>query len=274
MIYLTTEEHRKVVERLVFLHSSVTNVDLHPAGAEYTSLMVCFGLHSRGVAESTLTLHDRFGTEWFPTTACYVMLRSLFEVDVTAHYIAKDPANRSRMYVDFEKVTDKKMLDAINRHRMSQEPTWREGLQLLYEHAYASRQAEIEASYAGVRRQFEDKNGRMARSWSGKSLYTMAKEVNHLEAYEIYYAELSSFAHVNVALADRFLRVKGLAGRGGPAWSMRAREFDVAHAFRYAAIFFTCFLELFGNELKLWDALKVRACWDFPEAKNRDPGYA
>jgi hypothetical protein len=99
----------------------------------------------------------------------------------------------------------------------------------------------------------------------------MAKEVDHVEAYDIFYADLSSFAHVNVMLANRFLRLKGLVDGDGPGWSQRANEYDVANTFRYAATFLTCFLELFGKTFGLWNAEQVRVCWEFPEAEGRMP---
>jgi len=63
MIFLTTDEHRKVVERLLALQTTVKGVHIHAAGVEYTSLMSCFGMHMRGATESILALHDRFKTE-------------------------------------------------------------------------------------------------------------------------------------------------------------------------------------------------------------------
>ena len=74
----------------------------------------------------------------------------------------------------------------------------------------------------------------------------MAKEVNHAEAYDIFYADLSSFTHVNVMLANRFLQLKS----DGPTWSMRAHEYDVGNVFRYAAIFLDCFLKIINHGSK------------------------
>lgn len=262
MKYLTGEEHMQVLNRLVALLSNTKGVEVHPAGMEYTSLMMCFAMHSKSACESILALHHTFKTDWFPSTTGYLIVRSLFEIDVTAHYITQSPIERSRRYIDFERVIQKNALDAIERHRMSGNPSWRKGVELLYKNEYAARKIKIESDYASVRSQFEDKKGKRNTSWSGKSIYAMAKDVNHLEAYEIFYADLSSFAHVNVMLANRFLRLKEWKGIG-PLWSQRADEFDVAHVFQYAATFLTCFLELFGKEFKLWDKSKVMSCWDF-----------
>ena len=96
------------------------------------------------------------------------------------------------------------------------------------------------------------------RNWSGKSIREMAIEVAHAEAYDIFYAELSSFAHVDVSLADRFLRIKN----GGPKWTQRAQDFDVANVFRHAASFLTCYLELFGKQFGSWSEKDVHECWE------------
>lgn len=265
MKYLTTDEHREVVERLVAMAKAQRGFCDHVAGVEYTSLMVCFMMHMVGAAESLLALAKQFGDEWFPATTGYLIARSLFEIDVNAHYISADPVVRSRRYIDFEHVIRKNTLEAIERHRATAESSWREGLELMYNMEYGPRKVTIESDYDRVRSQFESAKGKRANNWAGKSIREIAIEVNHLEAYDIFYADLSSFTHVNVMLANRFLCMKD----DGPMWSMRADEFDVGNVFRYTATFMSCFLELFGNQFALWDKTKVMACWDFPEADGR-----
>lgn len=271
MKYLTTDEHRTVVERLVTIPRDLSRVRTHSAGIPYTSLMMCFLMHSKGAAESLLALHRQLGKEWFPATTGYVIVRSLFEVDVNAHYISADPSARSLRYIDFGHVIRKSGLEAVERHRASPKASWREGMQLVYSMQYASQKHQIELDYNRVRSVFESANGKRASSWSGKSVYSMAKEVDHLEAYDIFYADLSAFTHANVKLADRFLRVDGLSS-GGPAWSQRCLEADVAHVFRYGAIFLSCFLELFGKQFGTWDSQRVSTCWEFPEATSERRG--
>ena len=82
----------------------------------------------------------------------------------------------------------------------------------------------------------------------------MAVEVDHVEAYDIFYSELLSFTHVDVYLANRFLRVRA----DGPVWSQRADEGDVGNVFRHAACVLTCHLELFSRQLKTWPELDVQ----------------
>ncbi len=157
------------------------------------------------------------------------------------------------------------MLDAVVRHKNSPNASWREGMTLTYDNEYAGRKTRIEAEYARVRSKFTDAKGKLFRSWSGKSIREMAREVDHLEAYDIFYGDLSSFTHVNVALANRFLRVEPEK----IGWSQRATEYDVANVFRYAATFLTCLLEHLGPQLGTWTAQAVRDCWDIPAAVGR-----
>ena len=93
---LTIDEHRLVVERLTGL-AKIKSVNVIPKDFGYKSLMVCLLMHSRASAESLITLHTRFGNEWFPITTGYVIVRSLFEVDVTAQRCATFE-NPSRTY--------------------------------------------------------------------------------------------------------------------------------------------------------------------------------
>lgn len=94
-------------------------------------------------------------------------------------------------------------------------------------------------------------------NWSGKTLRQMAAEVDHVEAYDIFYADLSSFAHVDVHLADRFLQHKN----NGLVWSQGADEFDVACVFRHAVRFLMCYMSLFAREFGQWSEAEVEECW-------------
>jgi len=221
-------------------------------------------LHNVGAANSLLTLHQRYGDEWFPVTTGYLIVRSLFETDVNAHYITMDRPARARRYIEFGYVVRKNMFEAVARHLGSQKPSWREALQLMYEQELAPKKGQIDANYDGVRSKFENVKGKRSSNWAGKSIREMAKEVDHLEAYDIFYAELSSFAHGDVEFANRFLKIRP----DGPLWTQSASDYDVGSVFRYAAIFLDCFLELFGKEFGLWDSAEVLKCWDLPEAKT------
>ena len=257
--HLTTDEHRQVLERLVRLSARAQGALTHAAGLEYTSLMMCFLLHSKSVTDSLLALHRAFSGDWFPATVGYVVVRSLFEVDVTAHYLAKAPVERSRRYINFGWVINKQRLDAVNRHRNSSEPSWKEAMTAEYERYWLQRATEVNAAFAKVSSTFKKKNGSIATSWSGKSLKEMATEVGHVEAYDVFYAYLSSFTHMNVKAANRFLRIDP----DGPTWTQRATQFDVASIFQHAAIFLTCFLELFGEQFATWSPADVDGCWAF-----------
>ena len=185
----------------------------------------------------------------------------MFEADVTAHYISQQPSDRAHQYVLFESILNKQEMDMCAQHRRSKDPQWREAMDLVWQHRWAQREQEVNAGYDEVRPRFEStgKRGKTIpfRNWSGKSIRQMAVDVAHKEAYDVFYAELSSFAHVDVRLANRFLRMRP----DGMRWSQRARESEAGNVLRHAASFLTCYLELFGHQFGVWDSQSVKKCW-------------
>ena len=206
-----------------------------------------------------LRLHDSFGDDYFPTTVGYIIVRPMFEIDVTAHYISQDPGTRARRYIDYEKVIEKQQMDAWGKHRNSEKPDWKEAMEMAWQKEWETRQSEINSEFDSVRTQFEDHamKGQPIRNWSGKSIRQMAIEVDHEEAYDIFYADLSSFTHGDVRLANRFLHLDST----GMSWSSQARYVDIGGVFRYADIFLSCFLGLFGKEFRLWSEQEIKDCW-------------
>jgi len=258
---LTNEQHRNVLTKLVSLADSAEVKQLHNAGSEYTSLMVCFLKHSLSSADCLRRLHDSFGDDYFPTTVGYTIVRPMFEIDVTAHYITQEPSTRAHQYIEYESVIKKQQMDAWEKHRNSNKPDWREAMEMAWEHEWAQRQSDVNSKYDSVRSNFEKLNKKghriLFRNWSGKSIRDMAVEVDHEEAYDIFYADLSSFTHADVRLANRFLRLDP----NGMSWSSQAHPPDIGGVFRYADIFLSCFLSLFGKEFKTWSEDKVKYCW-------------
>lgn len=223
--------------------------------------MMCFLLHNLSVAETLLRILGAIGNEWFPITVGYSIVRTTFETDVTAHYITKAPTEHARQYIDFGAVLNKRRMDACKTHRNSKNPQWREVMNLVWQHELSPSENDVLRRFAAVAPRFTHKNKdrkkTLFQNWTGKSLRQMAIEVDHIEAYDIFYAELSSLTHVDVHLADRFLRFRP----EGPVWSQQAREFDVGNVFRYAAEFLTCYLKLFGEQFKTWTNTEVLDCW-------------
>jgi hypothetical protein len=254
---LNSQQHIEILNRLVHLAKSAKIKQLHHAGPEYTSLMVCFLNHCLMAADSLLHLHESFGDEYFPTTVGYIIVRPMFEIDVTAHYITKDPSTRAHQYIEYDSVLKKHQMDACKKHRQSKKPDWREGMEMVWNHGWAPIENQVKAKYDAVCSHFSaSNNGKTIRTWSGKSIRQMAIEVDHEEAYDIFYADLSSFTHADVRLADRFLRLKPK----GMSWTLQAHEVDTGGVFRYAVIFLSCFLTLFGEEFKLWTKEVINTC--------------
>ncbi len=257
MLFLTTEQHQEVVQRLVdFGKGHVDRIPFHPAGVEYTSIMSCFLLHNLSAAETLLRIGGSFGNTWFPVTVGYAITRTMFETDVTAHYVSQAPADRAHQYIAFGAVLNKRRMEACLEHRNSKDPQWREAMTLLWQHQWEYRRSDISKKFDSVAHQFTHK-GRVWRNWSGVSLREMAAAVDHIEAYDIFYTELSSFTHADVHMADRFLQHRP----DGLVWSQRADEGDVGNVFRHAASFLTCFLELFGRQFRTWPEAAVQSCW-------------
>jgi hypothetical protein len=267
MRLLTVDQHRDVLTRLVVLGRRIGNHELRIS--PYSSLMASFLLHELASADAILALHRQLGEMWFPVTSAYLIARTLFEVDVTAHYISQDPKDRAIRYIEFGHVLKKRKMDACARHRESADPSWAEGLALEWRHHWAGVERAVNEEYERVKPRFETigANGkaRPFNNWSGKTLRQMAVEVHHAESYDVFYSDLSSFTHADVRLANRFLK----APRGGPLLTSRADEGDVGAVYRYAAIFLTCFLKLFGQESGMWTPEEVERCWGQPEPGNR-----
>lgn len=263
VIALTFEEYKQVVKRLINLSQKASLIKYHSAGPEYTSLMVCFLLHNIISAKSLLQLSNSFGQNGFPATVGYSIVRPMFEVDVTAHYISQSPIDRSQQYIQYEKILKKKEMDAFLRHTHSKKPGWQEPLKIAWKEFWEDRESEINKQYLEVKQSFNkvSKKGieMPFQNWSGKSIHQMAIEVDHEEAYDIFYAELSSYTHVDVRLANRFLHINP----DGLSWSTRPSQYDKANVFRHAATFLNCYMELFTSQFKVWSKEQIETCWFF-----------
>jgi hypothetical protein len=223
--------------------------------------MMSFLLQNLSASEALLRMSNSFGKEWFPATVGYSIARTMFETDVTAHYITHDPTERVRQYIDFAAILNKRKMDACKQHRNSKDPQWHEAMDILWQNHWAPREQEVMAEFNAVVDRFTrvNRNGKTAvvQNWAGKTLRQMAEEVEHVEAYDIFYAELSSFAHGDVHMADRYLRIDS----DGPVWTQKSKEADVGNVFRHAASFLTCYLELFGVQFGTWSVADVTECW-------------
>ena len=256
---LNTEEHRNVLKRLFGLAQTVDIIHPHSAGMEYTSLMVSFLKHNITAADCVLRLYDLYGDDYFPATVGYTIVRTMFEIDVTAHYISRDRSVRANQYIEFGSVLKKQRMDACGKHRNSKNPNWREAMEEAWRHDFEPTQKEINSKYDAVCSIFmsHNKKGQAVKNWSGKTIRQMAVEVDHEESYDLFYADLSSFTHADVRLADRFLRLN----TEGISWSSRPRDSDIGGVFRYADIFLNCYLLFFGREFNAWPENSVEKCW-------------
>lgn len=263
---ITQEEwapyHRQVLHALSSLAQNISSVHTHSAGIEYTSLMSCFLMHNVSGARSLLALYDSAGADWFPVTVGYTIARSIFEIDVTAHYITLLPQERSSQYILFEHVLNKQAMDICNKYRKSNDPSWRVPMEIEWQEKWADKEHEINSKFSEVRPKFTftDRKGKehLFQNWSGKSIRDLADEVQHKEAYDTFYSDLSSFTHGDVRLANRFLRIQPDCLQ----WTQRANPFDAGKVLHDASSFLTCYLKLFGSQFHVWNSNTVEACWN------------
>ena len=266
MYYLTVDQLTIVLQRLDTLVNKVIdkiNLRTNSFPIEYISLMSCFLLHNLSSAKTLLRIFESFGTDWFPVTVGYTITRPMFEIDVTAHYISQSPLVRSQQYIDFKYVLDFKKMQNVKKHRASSHITWKEAMNLYWNDVYDQNEQKIISKFEDVRSRFtyhstKSKN-KLFKNWAGISLKEIALAVNHEEAYDVFYGDLSSFTHADVSLADRFLKSDDL----GLKWSVQAEEGEVGCVIRYAVTFLDCFLRLFGKQFSTWQESEVDLCWQF-----------
>jgi hypothetical protein len=120
------------------------------------------------------------------------------------------------------------------------------------------RQVDVNAKFDEVKSLFSRPDGKMFATWSGQSLRALAKDVDHEEAYDTFYSHMSSFVHVDVRSANRFLRLTP----DGPSWTQRASWHDVGEVLHEGASFLSCMLKLFGEQFDAWTATAVDECWN------------
>ncbi len=199
---------------------------------------------------------------WFPSAVGYSIVRPMFELDVTAHYISQSPKDRSSQYIEYECVLEKKTMDVYMKHQSSNKPGWSEPLLIMWKDYWVGKQTSINTQYEKIRTKFE-KIGKKGNTmpytnWSGLSIHQMAIKVDHEEAYDVFYSDMSSFTHVDVRLANRYLRIEP----DGIVWTQKTNEFEIGKVFRYAATFLDCFLDLFNTQFLSLNSVDIKECWN------------
>ena len=256
--FLDEEQHIQVVENLIDFEGRINPNEIHEAGIEYTSLMNSFLAHNMASAKSLIVLR-RSENEWFPVSVGYAIARTMFEVNINAHYISQDPKKRSNQYIQFEHVLKYQLMKNYKELRTIPNSQWKE----IWIHQWSDQEPEINNRFSQVKSMFTHKTGKKSifRKWSDLSLWKMAEEVNHSEAYMTMYEELCSYSHADVNLANKYIRLNPT----GITWTQKSKYIERANVFRYVATFLTCFLELYGKQLGGWSEDEVRECWNINE---------
>jgi len=267
---LKTHQYVEVAVRLVELTNQNfpehKGVEIHKAGISYTSLMVCFRMHLiRSMI--IMTKFYKLSPNYFPVTTAYLILRTMFEININAHYISQDPERRSNEFIDYGNIIDKRKIDKYSKHKNTKKKDWAEFINAILKYDYPNKK-EIVHNYENVKSKFEYTNSKGAKklfsNWANKSLYKMACEVDHEIEYDFFYSRYSNFVHGNIKLADRFLKIKG----DKMWWSGETFEPEVAFAFRDASAVFGCFLSLLGKQWNKVIDEEIKNCWNFDNFKT------
>lgn len=255
----TIIDKRKTLENLIKLAKSEKAISIHPVGVEYTAIMSSFLIHMISAAESLLKLSQSYRDEWFPVTVGNTIVRPMFEVDVNARYITKNPKEYALKFVEFDRVIEYKYMNAIKKQLKSENKAWSTGLQIAYENNWKEKNTEIENNFKEVESKFtQTSNGkkRLQYNWSGISIRKMSGEVDLEEMYDIFYSNLSNYTHANVSIIRSILK-------NNPEtieFSMSPNIRELESVFNYAVIFLTSFLELYGEQFKSWSISDINNC--------------
>lgn len=267
-VYLTTEQQIELVRRLLKLadtkFASAKSIKYHKEGVEYTSLMVCFFLHICSVVDSLLKLFN-INPQFFPVPIAFILARSIFETNITALYISKEPRQRALAFIEYGNIVKEERFRRLLKYKDTNVEPWAAFVNLVLSEEYYPKQDKIEAGLKKVKPMFEfvTKAGKkkMFTNWANKSMREMAIEVNHEIEYDIFYPELSNFTHNNIHLADLFLTTRD----DSPFWTTRADEGNIGYVFGHVATFFSCFLTLMSRQFNLGIEKDIDECWNLDE---------
>lgn len=256
----TTEQAISVTQKLDTLARDKIfgkeKLRIHEQGFKYTSLMMCFGSHIYVSIDTLLQMRKCFG-EWFPTTIGFIILRTMFETLIEAHYISKDPRARADAYIDYGIVLNHERYKRLEKHKNSGDELQKFWIESQLK---ALGNKKVDESFQKVKSSFEykDKHGKrkLFQNWAGKTLKKKAIEVDHEIEYDNYYTNFSNFTHASVKLANRFLKFD----ETGPYWSMKAEDSDVGFIFLYASEFFACYLALVSKQFNLGIEQEINNC--------------
>jgi len=113
------------------------------------------------------------------------LLRGIFESLVNALYISQDPSKRARLFLEYDFVHRKKLLDIITERYKDEASLSKEIIEKRIED-----RKDLLREYSRVEANYPDK-GR----WSGLSLEGMAQKVSLQEEYDFLYRYLSQRVH-------------------------------------------------------------------------------
>lgn len=253
------DKNVEVLQNLLKLSKSEKEVRMHKSGIEYTAIMNSFLLLMISASESLITLYLSFSKDWFPAIVGFNIVRQMFEIDLTGRYINLEPQKHAQLYVEYDRVIEYKKMNCIYRNLESENPLWRNLLNTIWS-SWNKDKDKIEKNFNDVKHKFGRYNNKnkwiLFQNWSGKNISEMAKEVDRKEMYDLFYTTLSNYTHSNAMT----LRSTIIVERDKIKSTMQTKKEDIGYVFEYAIIFFTSFLELFGEDFKVWNTSEINEC--------------
>jgi hypothetical protein len=126
-----------------------------------------------------------------------VLLRSLVEALINLMYIAKDPHQRARLYLEYDFVARHRVLGALRRHGRSESgAVYRRILE-----SSPDKANELTAEYQRVKPHYKNEY-----LWSGQSISQMAESVGMGWEYDFVYADCCARAHAAANSVNDYFR--------------------------------------------------------------------
>lgn len=121
----------------------------------------------------------------------FILLRSLLEIIINLEYIKRNPQDRVKLYLEFDYITRKRLLDAGRKVYGDKFPGSEKDDEI----------KELESNYQRVKNEYPKKY-----QWSGRSIKEMASEVGLGDLYDLIYSHLSTYVHSSASSHSSIIR--------------------------------------------------------------------
>lgn len=191
-----------------------------------------------------------------PLSISYSMIRNLFEIHLTAHYISLKPETRVERYISYESIAEYNKVKGLEELKNSSKECYKKiAEEILSQIDIHS----INQEYESIKSRYPRKD-----NWSGISIREMAKYTDHEEDYIYYYKFLCGFTHGNIKANLKYIHNE----KKEVIIANRTNDIERGHIFNMVSQFYACFIDLLGNEFNYSLTEEIKKCWDFEGDNN------